>query len=122
MPSISGRFTLAPEIPMQHLTPSQLAEKLKSPAPPHLLDVRQPEEHAFVALPNSTPIPLSELAMRAEDLDDWKNEDIVVYCHHGIRSMQAVAQLQAMGFTRLYNLAGGIDRWTNEVDPTLPRY
>jgi rhodanese-related sulfurtransferase len=104
------------------LSPLEVSEKLKSATPPRLLDVRQPEEHAFVALPESTLIPLGELAMRADELDDWRGDEIVVYCHHGIRSAQAVAHLRALGFEKAYNLAGGIDRWTSEVDPNLPRY
>jgi rhodanese-related sulfurtransferase len=104
------------------MTPHELAVKLREPAPPRLLDVRQPEEHAFVALPNSTLIPLGELAARMDDLEEWKDDEIVVYCHHGIRSGQAAAQLHAAGFANVHNLAGGMDRWTIEVDPTLPRY
>ena len=104
------------------MTPHELSEKLRSPQPPRLLDVRQAEEHAFVALPNSTLIPLGELMTRADEIEDWKDDEVVVYCHHGIRSAHAVAQLRALGFTRLHNLAGGIDRWTDEVDPKLPRY
>jgi rhodanese-related sulfurtransferase len=104
------------------VTPTELAEKLRSPNPPRLLDVRQPEEHAFVALPNSTLIPLGELLSRADEIDEWRDNEVVIYCHHGIRSAQAVAQLRAMGFADVHNLAGGIDRWTSEIDPTLPRY
>src|SRR4051812_5909161 len=104
------------------LSPRQVAEKLGSATPPRLLDVRQPDEHAFVALPNSTLIPLGELGMRADEIDGWKDEEVVVYCHHGIRSAQAVSQLRAMGFENVFNLAGGIDRWTSDVDPNLPRY
>ncbi len=104
------------------LSPLELAARLRSPAPPHLLDVRQPEEHALAALPDSTLIPLGELFARAEELEEWKNEEVVVYCHHGIRSLNAIAQLQHLGFTKLQNLAGGIDRWTSEVDPSVPRY
>lgn len=104
------------------MTPQELAEKLKSPKPPRLLDVRQPEEHDFAALPNSTLIPLDELAARQDELADWVNEEVVVYCHHGIRSAHAVAQLRAAGFTHAHNLSGGIDRWSLEVDRTLPRY
>ena len=102
--------------------PAELAAKLKAPNPPHLLDVRQPEEHEFVALPNSTLIPLGELMARADEIEDWKDEEIVVYCHHGIRSLNAIGQLKHMGFTQLRNLAGGIDRWSTDVDPKLPRY
>ncbi len=104
------------------MTPVELAQKLHAPQPPRLLDVRQPEEHAFVALPNSILIPLGELSGRTEEIDEWKDDEVVVYCHHGVRSAQAVALLRAIGFTKVHNLSGGIDRWTSEVDPTLPRY
>lgn len=104
------------------ISPQQLAEKLQSPNPPRLLDVRQPEEHAIVALPEAVLIPLNELPMRLDELADWKTEEIVVYCHHGIRSLNAISQLRHYGFTNLLNLAGGIDRWSQEVDPGAPRY
>jgi rhodanese-related sulfurtransferase len=104
------------------ISPVELAGKLRSANPPKLLDVREPEEHSFVALPNSTLIPLGELVFRAEELEEWKDEEIVVYCHHGIRSLNAIGQLKHFGFTKLQNLAGGIDRWSTEVDPKLPRY
>ena len=104
------------------MTPSELAAKLQSPNPPRLLDVRQPDEHALVSLPNSTLIPLGELSARADEIEDWKDEEVVVYCHHGIRSANAIAQLRAIGFMNLHNLSGGIDRWTTEIDPRLPRY
>jgi rhodanese-related sulfurtransferase len=104
------------------MTPFELAAKLQSSHPPRLLDVRQPEEHAFVALPNSTLIPLGELLARADEIENWKSDEVVVFCHHGIRSAQAVAQLRAIGFANVHNLSGGIDRWTSEVDPKLPRY
>lgn len=104
------------------IAPAELAEKLRATRPPHLLDVREQEEHEFVALPGSTLIPVGEIYSRAEEIADWQDEEIVVYCHHGIRSLNAIAQLQHLGFTRLQNLAGGIDRWTTEVDLTLPKY
>ncbi|HTD65401.1 MAG TPA: rhodanese-like domain-containing protein [Candidatus Limnocylindria bacterium] len=104
------------------MTPRELAEKLQSGTPPRLLDVRQPEEHAFVALPNSTLIPLGELPARIDEIEDWKDAEVVVYCHHGIRSGQAAAHLRASGFANVHNLSGGIERWSNEIDPDLPRY
>ena len=104
------------------ISPRELSVQLRSAAPPRLLDVREPEEHQLVALPDSVLIPLGELAVRAGEIEDWKNEEIVVYCHHGIRSLNAIAQLRHLGFTRLRNLAGGIDRWSADVDPDLPRY
>ena len=104
------------------MTPTELAARLVAPNPPRLLDVREPEEHAFAALPHSTLLPLSELAERAEEIAAWKDDEIVVYCHHGVRSAHAIAQLRALGFLRLHNLSGGIDRWSVEVDSTVPRY
>lgn len=104
------------------MTPRELAERLQSAHPPRLLDVREPEEHALVHLPGARLIPLGELLLRQEELADWKEEEVVVYCHHGIRSLNAISQLRHLGFTRLRNLAGGIDRWSLEVDPRAPRY
>jgi rhodanese-related sulfurtransferase len=104
------------------MTPTELADRLRASNPPRLLDVRQAEEHAFVALPNSTLLPLGELMSRVDEIEEWKDAEVVVYCHHGIRSANAVAQLRAAGFSNVHNLSGGIDRWTTEVDPSLPRY
>jgi len=104
------------------ISPIELAQRLQSSEPVHLLDVREAEEHQFVALRNSTLIPLGQLAQHIEEIEKWRDEEIVVYCHHGIRSLSAIRQLKDLGFTNLRNLAGGIDRWTTEVEPTLPRY
>ena len=107
---------------MSSVTPAQLAVQLGSDSPPALLDVRNPGEHAYAALPGSRLIPLGELAERIDELEDWRERDVVVYCHHGIRSAHAIAFLRTQGFGRLANLSGGIDRWSEEVDTTLPRY
>ncbi len=107
---------------MNQITPTQLAERLEQPDPPALLDVRELEEHNFVALPSSNLIPLGELAERSDEINSWKDREIVVYCHHGIRSMHAIGYLKSQGFQRLLNLAGGIDRWSLEVDSAAPRY
>ena len=104
------------------ISPTELAARLRADNPPHLLDVREVEENQFVALPDSTLIPLGEIASRLNEIEEWKEEEIVVYCHHGIRSLNAIGQLKHFGFTKLQNLAGGIDRWSTEVDPKLPRY
>jgi rhodanese-related sulfurtransferase len=104
------------------LTPTELAGRLRTDSPPHLLDVREVNEHQFVALPRSKLIPLRELPGRITEIDSWKDEEVVVYCHHGIRSQHAIGWLSQHGFSKLRNLTGGIDRWTTEVDPSLPRY
>ncbi len=104
------------------MTPTELAGLLSSPNPPRLLDVRQPDEFALVALPGAKLIPLNELPERAEELAAWREQEVVVYCHHGMRSAHAIGWLRQRGFTNLHNLAGGIDRWSLEVDPNAPRY
>ena len=104
------------------LAPFDLAEWLRSENPPMLLDVREVEEHQFAALPGSTLIPLRQLPDRINELADWKDKDVVVYCHHGVRSLHAISWLRQHGFTKLRNLTGGIDRWSCEVDSTVPRY
>lgn len=107
---------------MKQLTPTELAAKLAAPHPPRLLDVREPDENEFVALPNSRLIPLGQIADRMEELESWRDDEIVVYCHHGIRSLHAIGLLARAGFQRLANLSGGIDRWSVEVEPGLRRY
>jgi adenylyltransferase/sulfurtransferase len=90
--------------------------------PLYLLDVRQPWEHDIAALPGSVLVPLGELPQRAEELDPPPGALIVAYCHHGVRSLNAAALLERMGYERVVSLAGGIDAWSLVVDPSVPRY
>lgn len=87
---------------------------------PRLLDVRTPVEHSIARVEGAELLPLAELPRRFEELS--RDEDLVVMCHHGIRSAQAVAFLRQHGFLRARNLAGGIDAWSREVDDSVPRY
>jgi adenylyltransferase/sulfurtransferase len=94
----------------------------------YLVDVRQPWEHELVHLPNDVLMPLDQLQDRhlagdlADELAPPEGSLVVAYCHHGIRSLNAAALLEAMGHARVASLAGGIDRWSIEIDPSLPRY
>ncbi|HEX2568060.1 MAG TPA: rhodanese-like domain-containing protein [Polyangia bacterium] len=88
----------------------------------YLLDVRQPWEHDLAALPGSVLVPLGELPQRADELDPPPGALIVAYCHHGVRSLNAAALLERMGYERVVSLAGGIDAWSLAVDPSVPRY
>jgi rhodanese-related sulfurtransferase len=118
MPDFPGRSA-----PTQ-IDPLQLAQRLTGPGKPRLLDVREPEEHALASIPDpeSRLVPLGELSMRLDELDDWRDSEIVVYCHHGVRSMHAIAVLRNAGFPHLINLRGGIDRWSIDVDAGVRRY
>ena len=84
-----------------------------------LLDVREPWEHEVARISNSTLLPMNLLPGKVNTLD--RSSEIVVYCHHGVRSDMAAEWLRSQGFSAK-NLAGGIDRWSQEVDPTVPRY
>lgn len=85
-----------------------------------LLDVREPQELAVAALPGAQHIPMREIPGRLSEID--RSLPIVVVCHAGGRSRQVAAFLLANGFEQVYNLAGGIDAWSVEIDPDLPRY
>ncbi len=96
-----------------------LAKLLVSKEPPFLLDVREPEEFR-VANIGGKLIPLGELSQRFEEIP--KDRDIVVLCHHGVRSGHAAAFLRQQGFEKVRNIVGGIERWSLQIDPKLPRY
>jgi adenylyltransferase/sulfurtransferase len=100
----------------------QLADRLGAGEALYLLDVRQSWEHALASLPDSTLIPLNQLIARAGEISCPPSVPIIVYCHHGIRSMTAARVLEQRGFPEVYSLAGGIDAWSIEIDPTVPRY
>jgi len=85
-----------------------------------LVDVREPHEYDICRIEGARLIPLGELPNRIDELD--KNDSIVLHCHHGGRSMRALHILQNAGFTKLKNLAGGIDAWAEQIDPDMARY
>jgi molybdopterin/thiamine biosynthesis adenylyltransferase/rhodanese-related sulfurtransferase/molybdopterin converting factor small subunit len=111
---------VAPADSDSEILPTELSEKLHSPDPPFLVDVREPEEWAIARIEGARLIPLGELSRRVDELTQAR--ELVVYCKMGGRSARAVAQLQALGFRQVRNLTGGLDRWRNEVDPSLTRY
>lgn len=99
----------------------QELKQLRDSRKPHLLlDVREPSEYAASRIDGAKLIPLAELPGRFGELP--KNVPIVVHCHHGGRSAQAVRFLQEAGFKDVKNLAGGIDAWSADIDPDVPRY
>lgn len=102
------------------LTPGQVAEWLGRPDAPDLLDVREPYEHRIASLPGARLVPLATLPGALPSLD--RDRPVVVYCHHGMRSASAADFLRRQGFRRVWNLAGGIERWSLEVDPEVARY
>lgn len=85
-----------------------------------LLDVREEWEFQISRLPKAKLIPLRELPQRVSELNPY--DEIVIYCHHGVRSLDAAYLLQQIGFKRISSLIGGIDRWSREIDLSIDRY
>jgi rhodanese-related sulfurtransferase len=85
-----------------------------------LVDVREDDELAIAKLAWATHIPMGQVADRLGELD--KNADIVVMCHGGMRSARVAKYLRENGFAHVANLAGGIDAWSNQIDPNVPTY
>ncbi len=107
---------------MRQLSPNELSDWLADPQRerPVLLDVREPWEFEYCHLPDSVHIPMSTVPLRMEQLD--READIVVVCHHGGRSMQVAMFLERQGFSSVFNLMGGVDAWSHDVDPAMRRY
>jgi adenylyltransferase/sulfurtransferase len=102
------------------LTPSDLAARLEGGDDLDLVDVREPHEWDICRIEGARLAPLSTFAEALRTLDSAR--DVVLYCKSGARSAKAARQLQAAGFKRVWNLAGGILRWSEEIDPRIPRY
>jgi rhodanese-related sulfurtransferase len=86
------------------------------------VDVREPWENEYCRLPNSVLIPLGELPARASEVQPGEGALVVVYCHHGVRSLSGAAILLEAGIANVASMMGGIDRWSARVDPKVPRY
>jgi rhodanese-related sulfurtransferase len=99
----------------------ELKRRLDAGEPTYLVDVRQPWEHELAALPDQLFLPLDQLADHLDEVQPPAGALVVAYCHHGIRSLNAAAMLQQAGIDAV-SLAGGIDLWSLQIDPSLPRY
>lgn len=102
------------------IEPSELAKRLATGEPIHLIDVREPHELQISTIPDADSIPLGSMAVRMAELDD--TEEIVLFCRTGLRSSRAQHLLAGAGFQKTLSLQGGINAWARQVDPTLPVY
>jgi rhodanese-related sulfurtransferase len=107
-------------MPINQYTPQQLQQHLQDDPSLFLLDVREPHEFAYAKIAGSVLIPLQQIPARFAEVPT--DRDVVVICHHGMRSQQACNFLQHSGLQRLFNLKGGIDAWSIICDPSVPRY
>lgn len=106
---------------MRELTPDECKAYLDQADPsPLLLDVREPWEYQIVHLEDSQLVPMREIPAIMETLDPHK--EIIVICHHGIRSRHVALFLEHQGFSNVVNLRGGLDAWARHTDTSLPTY
>jgi len=106
---------------MQEITATDLKQRLDNGDDIQIVDVREANEVAIARMPNTVHIPLGEVVNRMNEIDP--NRETVVHCKGGIRSAKAIEALQRSGFKgNLINLKGGILAWSNEVDPSVPKY
>jgi len=102
------------------ISPTEAAQILREKGV-RLVDVREPWEFATTHIEGSLAMPMGEVATRAQNELDVE-ERLVVVCHHGMRSMNVTAWLRRQGFEKAQSLRGGIDAWSVEIDPKVPRY
>jgi rhodanese-related sulfurtransferase len=105
---------------MPEITPQELKARIDGNARPLLLDVRQDWEARLCRIEHAVHIPIEEIELRVEELSP--EDEIVVYCHQGVRSAAVAEYLRSLGFKDVKNLAGGLDLWARAVDPTMRRY
>ena len=105
---------------IKQLSATELKNRLQQEHKLFLLDVREPHEFKYASIRNSVLIPLNQIPQRLAELDPER--EIVVICHHGMRSQQAANFLERSGFKAITNLKGGIDAWSLECDGSVARY
>lgn len=103
------------------ITPAAVHEMLEKGMPVRLIDVREPNEYALCRIDGSTLIPMRTVPEHLNELDN-DGPLLVIFCHHGVRSMSVVDWLRRQGLENCQSMAGGIDLWSISVDPTVPRY
>lgn len=103
-------------------TVSDVREWLQRPSAVLLLDCREPDEHAVAAIAGARLIPMAEIPNCVTEIAEGEHERIVVICHHGVRSLHVARWLRGQGIAHVQSMSGGIDRWSLEVDPEVPRY
>ena len=106
---------------MLEISATELKERLEGSEDFALVDVRNPDEFAFAKIEGATLIPFGEVMQRSDEFDD--DRDTVVMCRSGVRSARVIEFLESQGHKgKLFNLTGGILAWSDEVDPSVPKY
>lgn len=102
------------------ISPGEVKQRLDRGEKILLVDVREPQEFALCHIEGAVLIPMGAIPANLQQLD--VDEDVVCFCHHGMRSLDVANWLRAQGVKSAKSMAGGIDRWSLEIDPMVPRY
>lgn len=122
IPSTNGHMDNQ-ESDVPEITVAELKRRMDEGTAPFILDVRDPHEYDIANLGVDAPlIPVRQLPARLDELEDWRDQEIVIYCRSGARSGNAVKILKQAGFSNPVNLKGGVLAWSAEIDPTVPQY
>jgi rhodanese-related sulfurtransferase len=108
------------QLPIE-IPPADVKSALDSGVPLRLIDVREPSELSTAAIEGAEPIPMRVISQHLNALEDG-DALLVVFCHHGIRSLSVVEWLRRRGIENSQSMVGGIDRWSLQIDPAVPRY
>ncbi|MBI4910262.1 MAG: rhodanese [Acidobacteria bacterium] len=110
------------ELPFE-ISPAEVKAGLDNGQRIMLLDCREPHEHALCNIAGARLIPMNSVPASLQAIEAVADESlVVVYCHHGMRSLSVVSWLRRQGIEGCQSMAGGIDRWSLEIDPAVPRY
>ena len=105
------------------VTPQEVHQRLQSGEKLALIDVREPNEFQLARISGAELIPMRAVPAELSRLDAQADDSpLIVFCHHGVRSLNVVHWLREQGIDACQSLAGGIDRWSLEIDPSVPRY
>jgi len=102
------------------ITPQELRQRQQRNEPLTLLDVREPWERQTASITPSLHIPMADIAASVQQIDP--DQHVVVYCHHGVRSLSVTDWLRKQGYEKVQSMSGGIDQWSLQIDPKVPRY
>lgn len=105
---------------MQSISVQSLRDRLDREESVSLLDVRDPWEFEICHIQGAKNIPMPEIPASIEELE--QDQETVVICHHGMRSLQVAGLLESLGFRQVFNLEGGMDAWASCIDTSMPRY
>ncbi|MCE9589925.1 MAG: rhodanese [Planctomycetes bacterium] len=122
---MSTQEGLPPNYPFQpdwEVTPRQVKAMLDAGDDFVLIDCRTPGEYQVTRVEGSVLVPLQEVAARLPELEKYRDQKIVVNCHHGVRSLRMTAALRQQGFEDVKSMAGGIDLWAMDIEPGMKRY